>query len=252
MLKIQFSSTPKAADTVVVGILPGNKLSPAAEKLEKTLIAAALKRQTSFTGKAGQVMTVTPPEKSKYDRIVLYGVGEPAKMNAVEAENTGGKIAAALAAIGCGKAVLFVDSNKSFKGISEAEIAAHMGAGAQFRTYTFDKYKQKAKDDKKPELKSIEIVTGAHTGAAKMHKRLEAVAAGTHFARDLMNEPPNVLYPDSFAKRIAAELKPLGVVVEIIDEKKMKTLGMGSALAVGQGSEKPSRMVVLRWDGAAK
>lgn len=256
MLKIAFSKSPSsakgAADTAVVGILPGNKLTPAAEKLEKALITAALKRQTGFTGKAGQVMTVTAPEKSKYDRIVLYGVGEPAKMNAVEAENTGGKIAAVLSALGCGKAALFIDSDKGFKDVGAADIAAHMGAGAQFRTYSFDKYKQKPKDDKKAELKAIEIVTDAHTGAAKLHKRLEAVVGGTHFARDLMNEPPNVLYPDSFAKRIAAELKPLGVEVEIIDDKKMKALGMGSALAVGQGSEKPSRMVVLRWNGAAK
>ena len=252
MLKITFSKSPKTADTAVVGILPGNKLTDSAMVLDKGLIAAALKRQTAFAGKAGQIMVVTAPEKSKYDRIVLFGIGEPAKMTAVEAENTGGKIAAALAALGAEKVVLFLDSDKGFKEASEAQVAAHMGAGAQFRTYAFDKYKQKAKDDKKPALKAIEIVTGAHTAAAKLHKRLEAVVGGAHFARDLMNEPPNVLYPDSFAKRIAAELKPLGVEVEIIDEKKMKTLGMGSALAVGQGSEKPSRMVVLRWNGAAK
>lgn len=252
MLKILFSKAPKAADTAVAGILPGNKLTDAAAKLDKGLIAAALKRQTAFTGKAGQIMVVTAPEKSKYDRFVLYGIGEPEKMTTVEAENTGGKIAAALTALGTEKAVLFLDSDKGFKDVTEAAVAAHMGAGAQFRTYAFDKYKQKAKDDKKPVLKSIEIATAAHTPAAKLHKRLEAVVGGAHFARDLMNEPPNVLYPDSFAKRIAAELKPLGVEVEIIDDKKMKALGMGSALAVGQGSEKPSRMVVLRWNGAAK
>ena len=257
MIKAQFSKTLSktsgAADTAVVGILPGNKLTDAAAALDKGLIAAALKRQIAFTGKAGQIMSVTPPEKSKYARIFLYGVGEPATLTAVECENTGGRIAAALAAAGSEKAAVFVAGGKGFKHIDAATMAAHMAFGAQLRAYAFDKYKQKPKDGQKTAaLRTVTFAVPASTTAAKLHKRLEAAAAGAHLARDLMNEPPNVLYPQSFARRIAAELKPLGVTVTVLDEKRMKALGMGCALAVGQGSARPPCMVALQWRGLGK
>lgn len=262
MLKISFvktftqkSGTQKSgADTAIVGIAPGNKLGAAAAALDKGLITAALKRQTAFTGKAGQIMHITAPEKSAYDRYILFGTGEPDRLTALECENNGGRLAAALAAGATQRAVIFIDSDKSYA-LDEAAIAAHMAAGAQYRAYDFTKYKDKAEDNKKSAGKAgiaaLTFVTAGATGAAKIHKHLEAVAYGTHFARDLMNEPPNILYPDSFAQRLSAELKKCGVTVEIIDEKKMKSLGMGSALAVGQGSARPPRMVVMRWNGKA-
>ena len=78
-----------------------------------------------------------------------------------------------------------------------------------------------------------------------------AVAEGVELARTLVNEPPNVLYPESFAER-AAGLKTLGVEVEILDEKAMSKLGMGALLGVGQGSKRDSRLVVMRWRGAKR
>ena len=80
---------------------------------------------------------------------------------------------------------------------------------------------------------------------------LKAIADGTIVARDLVNEPANVLTPPEFAKRAKA-LTKLGVKVEILSEAQMKKLGMGSLLGVGQGSKQPSQMVVMQWQGAAK
>jgi leucyl aminopeptidase len=79
----------------------------------------------------------------------------------------------------------------------------------------------------------------------------DAVAGGVLLARDLVNEPPNVLYPEEFARRTNA-LKKVGVAVEIFDVPAMKKLGMNALLGVGQGSEYPSRMVVMRWNGGKK
>jgi leucyl aminopeptidase len=79
---------------------------------------------------------------------------------------------------------------------------------------------------------------------------LSAHADGVYLARDLINEPPNTLYPESYAQRIKDELKPLGVDVDVIDDKKMEKLGMGAALAVGKGSERKPRIVVMTWNGA--
>lgn len=251
MLKIRFAAKPAAADTAIVGILPGGTLTDSAAALDKALIAAAIKRQSAFSGKAGETMAVTAPEKSKYARYVLLGLGDPDALTAAEAENIGGKLAAALTAAGTAKAVLMLDDITGKKGsLPPAAVAAHIATGAQLRTYAFDKYKEKKKDDKKkPPFAALEIVTPSATAAAKLHRHGEAVAAGAHVARDLMNEPPNVLYPDSFAKRVVADMKKLGVTTEVLDEKKMKTLGMGAALAVGQGSARPPRMLVMRWNG---
>ena len=70
-------------------------------------------------------------------------------------------------------------------------------------------------------------------------------------ARDLINEPANVLYPDEFARRAAA-LRKLGVAVDVLDVRAMKRLGMGALLGVGQGSAHDSRIVIMRWNGGKR
>ena len=68
-------------------------------------------------------------------------------------------------------------------------------------------------------------------------------------ARNLVNEPPNVLFPVEFADRVRS-LEKLGVEVETLDEKAMGKLGMNALLAVGRGSARESRLVTMRWNGA--
>ncbi len=75
-----------------------------------------------------------------------------------------------------------------------------------------------------------------------------AISDGVVLARDLVNEPANVLYPEEFARRAGA-LKKLRVAVEVLDVKAMKKLGMNALLGVGQGSTRESRVVVMRWNG---
>ncbi len=70
-------------------------------------------------------------------------------------------------------------------------------------------------------------------------------------ARTLVNEPANVLYPEEFARR-AQELEELGVEVKVLDEEEMGELGMGALLGVGQGSDRESRVVIMRWRGTKK
>ncbi len=77
---------------------------------------------------------------------------------------------------------------------------------------------------------------------------LSALAQGVFFARDLVNEPANVLTTTEFATRLEA-LRDLGVEVEVLDEDELARLGLRALLAVGQGSESPSKVVVMRWQG---
>jgi leucyl aminopeptidase len=97
----------------------------------------------------------------------------------------------------------------------------------------------------------LTVATAETAAARRMFDELDAVAQGTLLARDLVNEPSNILTPPEFARR-AKQLTKLGVKVEVLSEAQMKKLGMGSLLGVGQGSEHPSQMVVMQWQGAAK
>jgi len=77
----------------------------------------------------------------------------------------------------------------------------------------------------------------------------EARAGAVHFTRDLVNEPANILTTTEFAARLEG-LRELGLTVEVLDEPELERLGMRTLLAVGQGSESPSKVVVMQWRGA--
>jgi leucyl aminopeptidase len=127
-----------------------------------------------------------------------------------------------------------------------------MALGARLRAYTFDRYKTKRKDeDERPEKVEVSFACASPSAAEKAWVAKGGIASGVVLARDLINEPANVLYPIEFARRTAA-LKKLGVIVEVFDVAAMKKLGMGALLGVGQGSEHESRMVVMRWNGGKR
>jgi leucyl aminopeptidase len=133
-----------------------------------------------------------------------------------------------------------------------AEQAADLGLGMRLRGYRFDRYKTKRKDDEeKPTTLKIDIGVAdvARTRSAWVAR--SGLADSVMLARDLINEPPNVLYPAEFARR-AGTLKRLGVAVDVLDVPAMKKLGMNALLGVGQGSAHESRVVIMRWNGGKK
>ena len=116
--------------------------------------------------------------------------------------------------------------------------------GLVLRSYSFDRHKSEPKE---VAGKAAVMANGAEALKAKFAP-LAAVAAGVHFTRDLVNEPANVLTTTEFANRLVA-LKKLGVKVEVLEEAALEKLGMGSLLCVGLGSESPSKVVVMQWQG---
>ncbi|MCI0466471.1 MAG: leucyl aminopeptidase [Beijerinckiaceae bacterium] len=131
-----------------------------------------------------------------------------------------------------------------------ASAAAELMLGMRLRNYRFDQYKSKKKEEDEPKGRT-DITLGVDDLAAvrRKAKSSEAVAAGVLTARSLVNEPANILHPEEFAERAAA-LKKLGVEVTVLNEAAMREHGMGALLAVGQGSARESRVVILRWRGA--
>jgi leucyl aminopeptidase len=99
-------------------------------------------------------------------------------------------------------------------------------------------------------VRRTEVVAADSAAALAAFPPLAALADAVSFARDLVSEPANILYPAEFARRVK-DLEELGLKVEILGEAEMTDLGMGSLLGVGQGSVRESQLVVIRWNGAA-
>jgi len=166
-------------------------------------------------------------------------------------ETLGARIAGRLYAAGETLASLEIDVPKNAK-VKKAELAAHLAFGAKLKSYAFDKYRTKNLEEFEKKLKTVRIVSAEVAAAKKAYAGLDAVAEGIFLARDLVNEPPNILYPEEFARRAKQALTKLGVKVEVLGETEMKKRGFGALLGVGQGSARESQLVVMQWNGGKK
>ena len=250
-MKVEFSAFPKAfAGNVAVFVAADKQLLATAKSLDQQ-VAGAIERAIAasrFSGAKGQFLTVLGQEK--IGRLLLLGVGKARELDARTAESLGGQVVADANAAGQKAVTVVVDPVKGTK-LAPAEIAAHIGLGARLRGYRFDKYKTKEKPEQKPTLERITIVVSAPADARRAYARLEPTVDAVFFTRDLVSEPANVLYPVEFARR-ARELGKLGVKIDILGEAEMKKLGMGALLGVGQGSERESQLLVMRWMNGPK
>jgi leucyl aminopeptidase len=211
------------------------------------LVARAAKAER-FTGKIGSALDLIMPEGLKASRLAVIGVGKVGELTAKDFLKLGGMAMGKLPKSASDETI-FADLPG---GAMTAEQAADLALGARLRAYKFDRYKtQKKDDDAPPARRNVTIATGDAAAARKAFAARATTADGIEMARDLVNEPANVLYPDEFARRTLA-LKKVGVAVEVLDVKAMKKLGMNALLGVSQGSAHDGRMVVMRWNGGKK
>jgi len=252
MFKVAFSlpSIP-TKNAAVITVAAGQKLGEEGLKLDRKL-GGVLKRamaSSSFTGADKQTLVIVTPAKSRLTRLVLIGIGDPSKVDALKYQQIGGYAYAALSGKDV-QAVLIIDHYKALA-LSAEEAAANAGFGARLRSYRFDKYRTKLKPDQKPSLKSLVVMTAKNIKAKEIYDRLDKIADGVFFTRDLVSEPANIIYPETLAEQCIT-LKSLGVQVDVLDEKQLKKLGMGALLGVAQGSVRPARLVVMSWQGDPK
>jgi leucyl aminopeptidase len=235
---------------IAVGVAEDRKLGRAAATLDQRS-GGAIRRALAgakFEGKLGQLLEIPGPSGVPHARIVLYGVGKPADMIAGKAEDLGGGLFAQLSASPDTAAAIVVDPGA---GLAAPQVAAHMAYGARLRAYRFDKYRTKQKKEDLPKLANIVVMVDDSAAARRAFAPLDKVAEAIHFARDLVAEPPNVVYPESMAARVRT-LAKLGLTIEVLGVKEMRKLSMGALLGVAQGSTNEPRVVVMRWNGAAR
>jgi leucyl aminopeptidase len=214
-------------------------------KMAEQLPAAAAAEH--FTGKSGATLDIVLPADLKASRLTIIGAGKADGLKSRDFLKLGG-VAAGKLPSGGGEAVVAADLPD---GPMSPEAAADLAAGATLRAYKFDRYKTKKEDEEKEGAVDLTIAVASPANATRAWQAGQAIADGVMLARDLINEPPNVLYPEEFARRVT-QLRKLGVVVDVLDVPAMKRLGMGALLGVGQGSVHDSRTVVMRWNGGKR
>ena len=134
--------------------------------------------------------------------------------------------------------------NLNIQKISDLQIERILH-GATLKSYSFEVYKTK-----KNEKNLINLYLLGYNKNNKVKKRLDALTAGIILTRDLVSEPGNILHPDEYAKRII-KLKKFGIKVTVYDKKKLKKMGCGALLGVGQGSIRGSYLVTMEWKGSS-
>jgi leucyl aminopeptidase len=250
---LKFAFAPFAAPAkgvLVVLVDDGLKLGDAsAEALAP--IGSLFKRAADavgFKGKLATTLDLIAPHGLSVSRLIVVGAGKAAELTAKDFLRLGG---AAAGRLGKGSREVTIYANLP-GGTLTAEQAAGLALGVRLRAYAFDRYKTKRKDGEENGFSGrVTIATSDPNAARKAWRSGEAAADGVALARDLVNEPPNVLYPEEFARRAEA-LKESGLVVETLDAKAMRKLKMNALLGVAQGSRREARLVIMRWNGGKR
>lgn len=242
--------TAGSGDVVAVMATENGELLAAGKALDTAAggrIAKAIKA-ANFKGGAGQVADILAPDGVEYGRVLVIGVGKADAADGMAVERWAGHAVKRVLTSGAEKLVLQPDALPS---VSKAEAGSHAAMGARLAAYRFDTYRTKLKPEQKPTLTTVEVAMDGPAAAKARAEKDAAIVEGVFFARDLVSEPPNVLYPESFAERLR-DLETIGVEVEVLEPETMERLGMGALLGVAQGSSRPARLVAMKWNGGSK
>jgi leucyl aminopeptidase len=223
-----------AAHAGVVAVFADAKLDAGAKGLPRAA-RAALDRALASDGwgklKPGEALAMAFPAGMAAKS--LLAVKLPAKPDAAALRRAGAAIGKALGEEG---ALVLAGAVKDTGALAEA---------VALRAYQF------ARRAEAPKPAGPVTLAVADPKAAQAGLDLAlARAAAVHFTRDLVNEPANILTTTDFANRLES-MRDLGLTVQVLDEDELTKLGMRALLGVGQGSESPSKVVVMEWNGAA-
>jgi leucyl aminopeptidase len=203
-----------------------------------------------FKGELGEIVTLHPMNKLAAKRIIVMGLGSQEKMDAQSIRRASAIASRHLQQTGAHQITLALHSeswNIDVNNSVQAEVE-----GALLGLYTFKKYKQTNTNGNGRGITRINLLVN-HTSETSLSLVVDhgiALAEATNFARDLVNEPPNVLTPTELAHRASAMAKQFGLECQVLDRPEMQELGMGGLLGVSQGSAEPPKFIILRYPGA--
>ena len=250
------AAEPHAAALVADELALGATAAALDKRSRGALVRAA--GAADFKGKAKSAIEVLGQADLGVQRLVLIGAGRPADAKDGDWVMLGGYAQGQITARKCETASLIAELPLG-GGPAPAELAADLALGAILRSYKFTRYQTRKPDTgnggeasdvpKGNGLTRLVVHTADPTGAAAAFQARRALADGIFLARDLVNEPANILHPVEFAERCQL-LTKAGVEVEVLDLAKLQALKMGALLGVAQGSPNEPRVVVMHWNGA--
>ncbi len=244
MLKVQFAATrPTGAFALALPVrgddIVEDRLAALGDAGRMVARAAGAQR---FERELGGVAETYLADGEELRRLLLAGLGTQPEADG-GFERVGGALTARL--LTSGETKLVVDlSGLNLSGKEAARIAF----GAVARSWRYDQYRTKLPRKQQPTLEQV-VIVGGGADAVTEWGAYDALLQGLDLTRTLVTEPANIIYPESFVERVTAALDGSGVEIEVLDEKQMAKLGMGSLLGVAQGSIRPARLLVMRWNG---
>ena len=244
---VPFSTVPRGAlvvfcdDALKFGATTRKALGPVANVVKRAAAVA------EFKGKSGSALDILEPQGIGIQRLIVVGTGRHSELKEWDFLRFGGVLTGKLNAASEAISIIAELPGEPM----DPKQAALLAAGILLRGYRFDRYKTKKNRENDKLHARVSIAVDDVAASRKAFGGSAPVIDGVLMARDLVNEPPNVLYPEEFARR-AGQLRKLGVDVEVLDVKAMTKLGMGALLGVAQGSARQARTVIMRWNGAKK
>ncbi|HEX6477861.1 MAG TPA: leucyl aminopeptidase [Ktedonobacteraceae bacterium] len=251
-------STPKdvACDALVVGVaIPegeqqGNNivLSETASRVDGLLggLIQEIYAAGEFKGSLGELTTIHSMGKLAAKRVVIVGLGKESRLSPKGMRRAVATAVRHLQNTGAHELALAMDWEDAEQ-LVQAEVE-----GALLGLYIFRKYQHSNTDGKERGVSKIQILAG-NANDERLKQALQrgmVFAEATNFARDLVNEPPNVLTPTEMANRASTMAEQFGLESQVLDRPQMEELGMGGLLAVSQGSAQPPKFIILRYRGA--
>ena len=226
-----------SADTLVFMVA---KDRPIVLPLAATATIAAGAGLARFAGEAASIFETFVEVEGETRRVILLGAGGAQE---ADVERAGAALVARLATSGAKEAAV---SFAALDLVTERAVA-RFGFGAQMRAWRMDRYRTRLPAKQKPTLETITLLTELPL-VQNMWIQYEATANGLAFARELVAEPGNIIYPESFVERCSV-LAHMGIRLTVLDETEMSRLGMGALLGVAQGSVRKPRILAMEWDG---
>jgi leucyl aminopeptidase len=232
-------------DALVVAVFEGEKTEEgvlAEIDRRSNGVISSLAETGEFSGKSGESAYVHSPGNMKARRLLLLGAGRKEEFTTDSVRKMAGTAARSLRGK---KARSFALLRRSQLPVGDGAQAATEGALISL----FDADKYHTSDKTENPLQSMTLAAPA-ADAAEIKRGVERgriIAEATNFARELINEPGNVITPTELARRAEEVAKEYGLEFDALDEARMKELGMGALLGVAQGSEEPPKLITLTY-----
>jgi leucyl aminopeptidase len=233
-MQVRFADSRPAGAYDLALVAPQNGEPAGLPSASAGLIRDAI-RAGRFEGEAGAIVELFVADEGATRRLLVAGIGkgEPA-----DYEKAGAALSARLLTSGTETLVAEL-------GGASAEAAARFAGGAALRSWRHDIYRTKLPAKQRPTLKELVVVGADGSG----WDRQRAVVEGVSLTRELVSEPANIIYPESFVER-CRHLEELGIELRVLGEDEMRMLGMGALLGVAQGSARKPQLLVMVWKGA--